>query len=266
MGWPEPVMQTTSHNRPQGKSEADCETPTLNEVGAVCRSAKDQSQLLQPSERRFMMGPVFRTIVSGSLILGGALLLAACSSGGPATTASTSTSATPHSGVSSSTTVIIAPDAATPGDIPDTIAYLPYSNVGGGYTFVRPEGWAQTEQGTSVTFTSTYNGIHADVAAGTSPPTAASAQTTDIPALTSSQSAFQLVNIAPVTLPGGSGVLITYKRNSSPDPVTNKSVRQIVQRYEIAGAHHVVVLELSGAVGADNVDPYTKISHSLRIS
>jgi hypothetical protein len=162
--------------------------------------------------------------------------------------------------------VTIAPDAATPGDIPDTTAFLPYSNVAGGYTFVRPEGWAQTEQGTSVTFTSAFNGIHADVAAGTSSPTPASARIADIPALTGSQSAFELVNIAPVTLPGGSGVLISYKRNSSPDPVTNKSVRQIVQRYEIAGAHHVVVLELSGAVGADNLDPYTKISRSLRIS
>jgi hypothetical protein len=117
-----------------------------------------------------------------------------------------------------------------------------------------------------VVFTSTFNGIHADSAAGVSSPSAASARSTDIPALSRSQPAFQLVSVAPATLPGGSGVLITYKRNSLPDPVTNRSVRQIVQRYEIAGAHHVVVLELSGAVGADNVDPYTKISQSLRIS
>jgi hypothetical protein len=67
-----------------------------------------------------------------------------------------------------------------------------------------------------------------------------------------------------VTLPAGSGVLIVYRRNSPADPVTGRSVRQEVHRYLIYGNHQVVVLDLFGAVGADNVDPYTKMSQSLR--
>ncbi len=49
--------------------------------------------------------------------------------------------------------------------------------------------------------------------------------------------------------------------------MTGRSVRQEVHRYEIYGHNRSVVgLDLFGAVGADNVDPYTKMSQSLRLS
>jgi hypothetical protein len=207
-----------------------------------------------------------RALVVAVLLVGAGGLLAACSDSGGGQGSSASTSSTGGNTRSgSSTPVSAAPDAATPGDIPDTVAYIAYSNAAGGYTFVHPEGWAQSGQGTAVSFTDHYNMINANVAAGASP-TVPSARAVDVPALRTSQPAFELLGVAPVTLPAGSGVLITYKRNSPPDPVTNRSVRQLVQRYEINGPHHVVILELSGAVGADNVDPYTKVSQSLRIS
>jgi hypothetical protein len=69
-----------------------------------------------------------------------------------------------------------------------------------------------------------------------------------------------------VTLPAGSGVVIVYRRNSPPDPVTGRSVRQEVHRFEISGTNKVVAFTLFGAVGADNVDPYTRMSQSLRLS
>lgn len=153
-----------------------------------------------------------------------------------------------------------------PGDIPDNIAYVKYRNRTGSYTFEHPEGWASNERGTTVTFTDKLNGVTASIGAASGPPTVASANQTDVPALRSSQPAFELGKVSATKLPGGSGVLIVYRRNSAPDPVTGKVFRDEVQRYEIYANGHEVVLELFGAVGSDNVDPYTKMSQSLRLS
>jgi hypothetical protein len=162
--------------------------------------------------------------------------------------------------------VTAAPEALVPGDIPDTIAYISYTNAAAGYTFVHPEGWALQQNGASATFTDKYNGVSASVLSATAPPMVASAQGSDVPALAASQPAFTLVSVSPATLPGGTGVLIIYRRNSPPDPVTGRTVRQEVHRYEIFGTHRAVALDLFGAVGADNVDPYARMSQSLRVS
>jgi hypothetical protein len=196
-------------------------------------------------------------------------LVAACSSGANTSSTVTTTTATsqrPSAGAGTSTSVAPAPEALVPGDIPDTIAYIPYTNAAGGYTFVHPEGWALQQNASSATFTDKYNGVSASVLSATAPPTVASAQGADVPALAASQPAFSLVSVNPATLPGGTGVLIIYRRNSPPDPVTGRSVRQEVHRYEIFGTHRAVALDLFGAVGADNVDPYTRMSQSLRVS
>lgn len=153
-----------------------------------------------------------------------------------------------------------------PGDIPDNAAYVPYQNSSGHYSFVHPEGWARTENGSSVMFTDKLNGISAAAVAAATTPTVASAKATTVPALTSSQPAFELVAIKSVKLPGGGGILLTYRRNSAADPVTGKVFRDEVQRYEIFSHGHRVNLELYGAVGSDNVDPYAKISQSLMLS
>jgi hypothetical protein len=187
-------------------------------------------------------------------------LLGACSGGGGTATSTVAT------GVGSASSVTAAPETNTPGDIPDTVAYIPYANAAGGYAFNHPEGWTQTTQGTSVTFTDKYNGVSAGVLPGAAVPTVASVQTTDIPQLQASEPAFGLTSVSAVALPAGSGVVIVYRRNSPPDPVTGRSVRQEVHRFEIFGTTREVALDLYGAVGADNVDPYTRMSQSLRLS
>ena len=198
------------------------------------------------------------------LILCGALTMASCggssppASAGSTTTVSRSTAPTP--------TVTAAPETNTPGDIPDTIAYVTYTNVAGGYRFDHPEGWAQTGQANTVTFTDKFNGVSADVSSASAAPTIASARSGDVPMLQASQTAFELRSVSAATLPAGTGVLIVYRRNSAADPVTGRSVRVEIQRYEIYGHGHVVALELFGAVGADNVDPYRKMSQSLALS
>jgi hypothetical protein len=213
------------------------------------------------SRRRPRRGPV---AAAGLLCV---LVLAACS-GAPSTSPTTTVShpGTPTTQAGAATTVTIAPDTNTPGDIPDTTAYIPYTNTGGGYTFVHPEGWAQSEQGTSVAFTDKYNGVSASVKTANGSPDVISAQATDIPALKVSEPAFEPVSVAEATLPAGRGVLIVYRRNSPPDPVTGRSVRQEVNRYEIFSGARVVTFDLIGAVGADNVDPYKRMSQSLQLS
>jgi hypothetical protein len=197
-----------------------------------------------------------------ALALAVCLPIAAC--------ATTSVSSPPPSSrattTSSHTVVTAAPEAQNPGDIPDTVAYVPYTSTAGGYSLVHPEGWAQTATRSSVSFVNVYNEVAASLKHSPASPTVASAHAVDVPLLRASEPSFLLKSVSRVTLPAGSGVVITYLRNSPPDPVTGRSVRQVVQRYEVYRNHKVVVLELSGAVGADNVDAYRRVSRSLRIS
>ena len=225
---------------------------------------------MQPIEHRKMRGSRGRLTRTGTLTLIGVIgtvLLGGCSSGGTAapTTAAHLPGAPPTS-AGSVTAVTAAPETVTPGDIPDTIAYIPYTNNAGGYTFSHPEGWAQTVQGTSASFTDKYNGASAGVRTAATAPNSTNALVTDVPALRASEPAFALTSVTDVTLPAGPGVLIVYRRNSPPDQVTGSSVRQEVNRYEIFGTNRVVTLDLFGAVGADNVDPYRRMSQSLHLS
>jgi hypothetical protein len=152
-----------------------------------------------------------------------------------------------------------------PGDIPDNLAFVRYRNTTGHYTFTHPEGWAQTGRGTRVTFTDKLNGVSADILAAASAPTVASARSTDVPRLRQSVPAFRLRGISAVSLPGGKGVRIVFRRNSAADPVTGKIYRDEVEEYLVFRSGRLVRLDLFGPVGADNVDAYRTMSQSLRI-
>jgi hypothetical protein len=153
-----------------------------------------------------------------------------------------------------------------PGDIPDNLAFVPYRNAAGRYRFTHPEGWAQTGTGSSVTFTDKLNGVTATVGAATSAPTVAQANAVSIPALRSTQAAFELVGATAVSGPYGSGVRIVYRRNSAADPVTGRRYRDEVERYEVVSGGREVVLELFGPIGADNIDAYREMINSLVIA
>jgi hypothetical protein len=153
-----------------------------------------------------------------------------------------------------------------PGDIPDNLAFVPYRNSAGSYQFTFPEGWARTERGTAVTFTDKLNGIDADTAGVPAAPTVAGVRKTEVPRLQRSQPAFELRSVEAVTVPAGAGVRVVYRRNSAPDPVTGRQVRDEVESYLIASGDRHIRLDLFGPVGADNVDAYRTISQSLKLS
>lgn len=213
------------------------------------------------------------------------VLTAACGGGSAATTTATGSAApssaaaviggtavppvTPAPPASPTSGALQAPvpvESTPPGDIPDNIAFVTYRNPAARYSFTYPEGWARTEKGTAVTFTDKLNGIQADVTGARATPTVAAVRASEVPRLRQTQPAFELRAVEAVTLPAGIGVRLVYRRNSAPDPVTGKQVRDEVESYLIARGSSSVRLDLFGPVGSDNVDAYRTISHSLALA
>ncbi len=217
--------------------------------------------------KRLVLTAVSICVLTGTSACGGSgtssapSVAASASSPGNATSPSTTSS-------SSGSAASVAPvpvESNPPGDIPDNLAFVTYANKQGGYSFTHPEGWAQKSSGVGVRFTDKLNGVMVTSRKATSAPTVSSARTHDVPRLKSSVPAFELRGITAVTVPGGKGVRIVFRRNSDPDPVTGKAYRDEVQEYLVFSAGRLVQMDLFGPVGADNVDAYRTMSQSLRI-
>jgi hypothetical protein len=182
----------------------------------------------------------------------------------PASATHAASSRPPKNAASSQSPVPI--ESNPPGDIPDNLAFVRYTNKAGGYTFTHPEGWARTSHGSHVQFTDKLNGVTVESLSATRAPTVRSAQRTEVSRLTSSVPAFRLRAISTAQLPGGRGVHIVFRRNSTADPVTGKVYRDEVQEYVVYAHRRLVRMDLFGPVGADNVDAYRTMSTSLHIS
>ena len=180
------------------------------------------------------------------------------------TTSATSTSSTSASSAGGAQTPVPV-ESNPPGDIPDNLAFVRYTNAAAGYSFTHPEGWAEQENGMAVTFTDKLNGIAADTASIPSQLDPATVRAQEVPRLSAAEAAFELVSVDPASLPAGKGVLIVYRRNSAPDPVTGRQVRAEVQEYLVSTGTSSVRLALFGPVGADNVDAYHTIAQSLTL-
>jgi hypothetical protein len=188
----------------------------------------------------------------------------------PRTQQTASTTPTSAGGSSTSTAAPsqkpVPPESNPPGDIPDNLAFVTFSSSAGRYRFVHPEGWAQVVHGADVRFTDKLNGVAAGVVSAAQAPTVASARRDDVPRLRSAVPAFELRAVSSVTLPGGPAVLIVFRRNSDPDPVTGRQYRDEVREYLLWRTGREVRFDLFGPVGADNVDAYRTMSNSLRLS
>jgi hypothetical protein len=201
-------------------------------------------------------------------------LCVACSGSNGATSASsTSPSMSSSAGPSSQPTspsvtsqAAVPVESNPPGDIPDNLAFVPYSNPAGRYRFAHPEGWAEIMHGASVRFSDKLNGVTASVVAARQAPTIASAKHDDVPRLRSSVPAFELRSVSSVTLPGGPAVLIVFRRNSDPDAVTGRQYRDEVREFLLWHSGREIRFDLFGPVGADNVDAYRTMSNSLRLT
>lgn len=189
------------------------------------------------------------------------LTLAACGGSGPATS-SASKSTVPGSTAPSGAADPNAPEVVAPGDIPDNQAFVSYTPPGASYSIKVPEGWARSTKDGTVTFTDKYNSIEVRSQAAAGAPTVASVKAgglTDV----SADPTFKLGKVTAVTRTAGPGVRATYEIGSAPNPVTGKKALLAVERYEFGHNGTTVVLTLSGAKGADNVDPWRIVSDSL---
>lgn len=155
-----------------------------------------------------------------------------------------------------------APEVVAPGDIPDNQVFIAFAAPSGAYMIRVPEGWARTEADGVVTFTDKYNSIEVRSSAAATAPTVESV-TKDGLSDVAADSSFNLLDVQPVTRKAGAGVLATYEIGSAPNSVTGKKALLAVERYVFFHNGTVVTMTLSGAKGADNVDPWKIVTDSL---
>jgi hypothetical protein len=156
-----------------------------------------------------------------------------------------------------------APEDNPPGDIPDNQVFVAYSPPSGGFRVKVPEGWARTEDGGAVTFTDKLNRVRMETVAAASAPTLESVRQQEVPAVAASAPRYEAGKVGLVTRKAGTAVLMTYRADAPPDPVTGKVVHDDVERYEFWKGGKTVILTLSGPQGADNVDPWRIVTDSF---
>lgn len=205
---------------------------------------------------------------------------AGCGSSSSSSSSSSSASAAPSSSSStapassgsaspttSSSTSGVNPnqrESLPPGDIPDTIAYVPYAVPGTGLTVSTPEGWSRANGHGTVRFTDKLNEVQLFTLPAKSAPTVASVKQTEVPKISTSLKTFKLQSVTVVSRASGAAVRIVYLGDSQPDPVTGKVGTLAFERYDFFHKGREVVLLLSSPKGSDNVDPWRKVTDSLK--
>ncbi len=138
------------------------------------------------------------------------------------------------------------------GDIPDTQAFVRYA--GPGYSVLVPEGWARSQRGSTITFTSSLN---------------AEVVETGIPrdytrTVRTRLGAHGALTVRRAVVGGARAVVVRFASQSAPNAVTGKRVELANEAYFFTKNGRRAILVLSAPVGADNADQYKKISESFR--
>ncbi|NTY62345.1 hypothetical protein [Mycolicibacterium sphagni] len=150
-----------------------------------------------------------------------------------------------------------------PGDIPDNQAFVVFTAADRQYTVKYPEGWARTDSGSDVLFSDKFNSMTVAPYDGFYQPTESFARSVQLPEIAASTAGFVPGTISTLRRPAGQVILVTYQADSPASPVTGKSIKQDVQRYEFVREGRGVVVTLSAPAGSDNVDPWRIITDSF---
>lgn len=195
------------------------------------------------------------------------LIAAGCSSSSgsvPATQSAGPRPTTPAAaGAASAAPAPAGTESPPPGDIPDSTVYIAYRPASGQYEVKVPEGWARTVTSSAVSFTNNLNIITIQTVRAPAP-TLASARSTEVPQIQGTVRHFVLADISAASRSAGPAVLIRYSAESQPDPVTGKVYTNALERYEFYRNGIEAVITLTGPAGADNVDPWRKVTNSFR--
>jgi hypothetical protein len=159
-----------------------------------------------------------------------------------------------------------AQEHSPPGDIPDNQVFVDYRPAGAGFVVKVPEGWGRRADGQGVVFTSSLNSVAVAGQPASRAPTPADARRSLVPQIAKASSGFRLLSIDVVRRPAGPALHLVYQTRSRPNAVTGKRTVQTVERYIFFRKGREAVLTLTGARGADNVDPWRTVSSSLRWS
>jgi hypothetical protein len=154
-------------------------------------------------------------------------------------------------------------DAATAGDIPDTQAFVRYQPATGGYSIETPEGWARVERAGGVEFSDKLNKIDVQTRLTSTPATVDSVRNNELPTIATSATCYQPGDVTTATRKAGTLVRATYRVNSPADLVTGRSARTDVERYSYWHNGLEAVVTLTSPVGADNVDPWRRVTDSF---
>ncbi len=151
--------------------------------------------------------------------------------------------------------------SAAAGDIPDNQVFIPFADASAGYTFTYPEGWAQKGGGGDVTIRDKNNIVHIVVRSAAAPTPASVGA--ELAALARSTPTLR-VTVAPKSVTVGSQRAIRAGYLTVSDPVTGKTVTLVVDRYAVAHAGKVAVVDMATPRGVDNVDAYRMMIASLK--
>ncbi|HST07843.1 MAG TPA: hypothetical protein VLJ83_06695 [Gemmatimonadaceae bacterium] len=179
-------------------------------------------------------------------------------------TTSTTASSTAEAPIAAAENAV-APEVNPPGDIPDSQAFINYTNSAGSYQLDVPEGWARTENGSSVSFVNKFDGVKVDV--GVTPAekkTAATVRNDEAKVLQAQGHAVSINAVSDLKLPGGDAVVVKYTSNSESNAVTNKKVRLENETYLFFKNGKEAMLTLWAPQGADNVDQWQRMAKSFR--
>ena len=176
-----------------------------------------------------------------------------------------SSSSTTSKGTTTTSTTSAAPakEVNPAGDIPDNQAFVAYAPPGQGYSVKVPEGWARTRTGSASIFTDKLNSIRMERVPTAKAPSPSSVTSVEVQRLAQVSKHFTAGPVSTVRRSAGSAVLVRYQADGQADAVTGKVRRLAVERYEFWRNGHSVVLTLSGAKGADNVDPWKIVTNSF---
>jgi hypothetical protein len=150
------------------------------------------------------------------------------------------------------------------GDIPDNQVFVPVVAAGAAFRVSVPQGWVRSSDGSAIVFTDKFNNVRIESRPLAAAPDVASVRARDVPALRRSAPGFALGDVQTVQRTSGSAVLLTYTATSAASAVTGKSVTEAVERYAFWRGGTEVVLTLAGPQGSDNVDPWRRVTDSLR--
>ena len=192
-------------------------------------------------------------------------VLAGCGGTSNAPSAQTPTSAnTPATASTEQPLPVVSGTQVSGSDIPDTQVFVTYTSSPGKYSLDVPEGWAQTTNGTDVSFVSNLNALQVTLTSASTQPAASSVRNDQAVTLQQTGRAVRDVQVQDIRLPNGPAVLVRYTSNSDPNPVTNKQVRLENNRYLFFNNGKLATLILWAPVGADNVDQWARIAGSFK--